>query len=244
MVPARRYRLQQSEREERWKRKRRAVTRGCRPSVRRLDFDTAGMLWALVPAISSTTGSVRTSPASIAASANFHGSSDRLSRSTVVGLRRWTITHGSKSEWLFLANAYADLGTWWCVTPFIGAGIGGARVTDQQAFAMKVIGQSQRSATAIFQVRRTDQLRASESGISLGLFMRVLHTKSRPSLTMELAYRYVDMGDGLTGPVTTYTGFTTNNPMNFKAYHFARSEIWRALESRPGSCLMRLRSCR
>ncbi len=29
----------------------------------------------------------------------------------------------SKSELLFLANAYADLGTWWCVTPFIGAGV-------------------------------------------------------------------------------------------------------------------------
>ena len=29
-----------------------------------------------------------------------------------------------KSEWLFLANAYVDLGTWWCITPFVGAGIG------------------------------------------------------------------------------------------------------------------------
>lgn len=35
--------------------------------------------------------------------------------------------HASKSEWLFLANAYVDLGTWWSVTPFIGAGIGGSR---------------------------------------------------------------------------------------------------------------------
>jgi opacity protein-like surface antigen len=29
-------------------------------------------------------------------------------------------------SWVFLMNAYADLGTWWCITPFIGAGIGGA----------------------------------------------------------------------------------------------------------------------
>jgi opacity protein-like surface antigen len=27
---------------------------------------------------------------------------------------------------VFLGNAYVDLGTWWCLTPFIGAGIGGA----------------------------------------------------------------------------------------------------------------------
>ncbi len=36
---------------------------------------------------------------------------------------------GSKEEWLALVNLYADLGTWWCITPFIGVGIGGARTT-------------------------------------------------------------------------------------------------------------------
>ena len=44
--------------------------------------------------------------------------------------------HATKNEWVVLANAYVDLGTWWCITPFIGAGVGGARVaingfTDQ-----------------------------------------------------------------------------------------------------------------
>ena len=28
-----------------------------------------------------------------------------------------------------MANAYVDLGTWWCITPFIGAGVGAARVS-------------------------------------------------------------------------------------------------------------------
>src|SRR5258705_11094951 len=32
-----------------------------------------------------------------------------------------------KSEWLALANAYVDLGTWWAVTPFVGACPGGGR---------------------------------------------------------------------------------------------------------------------
>src|SRR5262249_11646816 len=36
---------------------------------------------------------------------------------------------GSKSEWLFLANAYVDLGTWYSITPFIGAGLGMSRNT-------------------------------------------------------------------------------------------------------------------
>ena len=36
---------------------------------------------------------------------------------------------GSKSEWTFLFNGYVDLGTWWNITPFIGAGVGVSRNT-------------------------------------------------------------------------------------------------------------------
>ena len=35
----------------------------------------------------------------------------------------------SKSEWTFLFNGYVDLGTWWSITPFIGAGVGASRNT-------------------------------------------------------------------------------------------------------------------
>ena len=37
--------------------------------------------------------------------------------------------NATKSEWLVLANGYVDIGTWWGITPFIGAGVGTARVT-------------------------------------------------------------------------------------------------------------------
>lgn len=33
---------------------------------------------------------------------------------------------GYINSWVFLANAYVDLGTWDCFTPFVGAGVGGA----------------------------------------------------------------------------------------------------------------------
>ena len=36
------------------------------------------------------------------------------------------VNTGNFSAAVFMANAYVDLGTWWCITPFIGAGIGGA----------------------------------------------------------------------------------------------------------------------
>src|SRR5436305_11789908 len=50
-------------------------------------------------------------------------------RITYVGGVGTDTYHATKNEWVVLANAYVDLGTWWCITPFIGAGVGGARVS-------------------------------------------------------------------------------------------------------------------
>src|ERR1043166_1163620 len=54
--------------------------------------------------------------------ANFHGL-DIVRSGGTNGTDEY---RASKSEWLVLANIYADLGTWWNLTPFIGAGGGGA----------------------------------------------------------------------------------------------------------------------
>jgi len=44
------------------------------------------------------------------------------------------VNSGNYSAAVFMANAYVDLGTWWCLTPYIGAGVGGAynRITGVQ----------------------------------------------------------------------------------------------------------------
>ncbi len=41
---------------------------------------------------------------------------------------------GNFSAAVFMANAYLDLGTWWCLTPYVGAGVGTAyeRITGVQ----------------------------------------------------------------------------------------------------------------
>src|ERR1700704_5166660 len=36
---------------------------------------------------------------------------------------------GGYRSWVGLVNAYVDLGTWWCLTPFVGAGVGESRNT-------------------------------------------------------------------------------------------------------------------
>ena len=44
------------------------------------------------------------------------------------------VTEGNVASAVFMANAYVDLGTWWCITPYVGAGLGGAysRITGVQ----------------------------------------------------------------------------------------------------------------
>jgi opacity protein-like surface antigen len=119
--------------------------------------------------------------------------------------------HATKNEWVVLANAYVDLGTWWCITPFVGAGVGTARVaingfTDQ--------GIANNGAGALPGLAFGDNVAkwnfawAAHAGLAY---------KVSPAFTVELAYRYLDMGDGLTGDLKTFDG--TNavfNPTTFK----------------------------
>jgi opacity protein-like surface antigen len=119
--------------------------------------------------------------------------------------------NASKSEWLLLANAYADLGTWWGVTPFVGAGIGTARVT--------IANFTDQGVNSLFGGGVGPGL-ASAPADSKWNFAWALHTglayKVTPNVTVELGYSYLNLGDGVTGIVTTFDGFTTNHVMKFK----------------------------
>ena len=113
---------------------------------------------------------------------------------------------GSKSEALFLANIYADLGTWWCLTPFIGAGVGVSRntissFTDTNTPLLGVAYGSEAS--------QWNFAWAAHAGIGY---------KVTNNLTVELAYRYVDMGNAHSGDIVDFTGANTIvNPMEFKS---------------------------
>ena len=131
-----------------------------------------------------------------------------------VGTDNYTAT---KSELLFLANAYVDLGTWWCVTPFIGAGIGTARVsignfTDTGDFIRSWCGSGA-------------QLRLCRPGLQLE-FRLGLHAglayKVSPGLTLELAYSFVNMGSGITGPTSSFDQVTntTHAPFAYRNIYF------------------------
>ena len=76
--------------------------------------------------------------------------------------------NATKSEWVVLGNAYVDLGTWWCITPFIGAGVGGARV------AINNFTDTQHARR-----RASPSATAPRSGIWPGRCMPVSPTRSR-----------------------------------------------------------------
>ncbi len=127
-----------------------------------------------------------------------------------VGTDAYTAT---KSELLFLANAYVDLGTWWCVTPFIGAGVGTARVsvgnfTDTGDFING--GIQNHSFNYAGQASQWNFAWAVHAGLAY---------RVSPGLTLELAYSYVNLGNGITGPTSSFDQVTntTHAPFSYNS---------------------------
>ena len=114
-----------------------------------------------------------------------------------------------KSEVVALANVYADLGTWWCVTPFIGAGVG---------FAGVKLANFQETAIAGFDLNTLNGFMVNANNFAADQtqwnFAWALHAglayKVTPGFSVELAYRYLNMGNAQSGAIV---GFL-NNPQN------------------------------
>lgn len=115
---------------------------------------------------------------------------------------------GIKKEWLFLANAFVDLGTWRSITPYLGVGLGFAQVN-------------------IGNFRDTNVIMAgggyADTGTSWN-FAWALHAglayKVTPNFSVDLGYRYVSLGDGKTGILTNLDGTCVAcQPMFFRGIY-------------------------
>jgi opacity protein-like surface antigen len=133
--------------------------------------------------------------------ANFHGSqfTDAFAGSALVDNYS-----GSKSELVFLANGYVDLGTWWCVTPYIGAGVG----TSYN----RISGFRDDGFGSTFGVARPPSVvYAADAG--KWNFAWALHAglgyKVTQNVTLELGYSYMNLGDATTGVNSNYAGTAT-----------------------------------
>jgi opacity protein-like surface antigen len=109
-----------------------------------------------------------------------------------------------KSEWLALLNGYLDVGTWHGITPFVGAGIGAANVK---------ISDFTDTGVTVDSVAFGDD--HDEWNFAWALYAGLAFDVT-DALTVELAYRYLDMGDGQSGDLIGYDGTNTiDNPMKF-----------------------------
>lgn len=129
--------------------------------------------------------------------ANFHGSNTVFLGPGDTGVNNYS---GSKSEVLFLANAYVDLGTWWCITPFVGAGVGTSynKISGFRDDGFRYNGGVLTTSATYFQDQgKWNFAWAAHAGLA--------YTVS-PNLTFEFAYSYVDLGSGSPGNYRAFDG--------------------------------------
>jgi len=96
--------------------------------------------------------------------------------------------HGNKSEITGLWNVYADLGTWWCVTPFVGAGAGFSYNRIEDFYDVNPLTGGLAVADGV----------GTKWNFAWALYAGVAYQVT-PSFTVELAYRYINLGDAQSG---------------------------------------------
>ncbi len=97
-------------------------------------------------------------------------------------------------SWLGLANAYIDMGNWCGFTPYIGAGIGFSTITIE---GLKDVNVPQGGVAFGGSSTKSNFAWALHAGVSYDV---------TPQTVIDLAYRYTDLGNAQSGPVTTFDG--------------------------------------
>lgn len=142
--------------------------------------------------------------------ANFHGLDIGALPGGGYATDRYT---ASKSEWTFLLNGYVDLGTWHSITPFVGAGIGMSRNTiiNFGDFATCINSSSCAGSGGSDAYAGT----VSKWNMAWALHAGLAYKVSK-NFTVELAYRYLNLGNAVTGPTVAFDGSQSFPPFEFR----------------------------
>jgi opacity protein-like surface antigen len=109
---------------------------------------------------------------------------------------------------VFLANIYADLGTWWCLTPYIGAGVGSAR---HHISAIHDVGLVSDGSTGFGYADKDKTTWTLAWAVHAGLAYSVSN-----NVKLEFGYRFLSMGNPETGIVNCNSaGCAGNGPRAF-----------------------------
>jgi len=125
---------------------------------------------------------------------------------------------GSKSEWVVMANAYVDLGTWWCITPFIGAGVGGSynQLSGFQDNGVRYTAGALSNSVTYFDTNgKWNFAWAAHAGLAY---------KVNPGFTVELAYSYMNLGDAAPGNFHAFDG-SINGPSTIKVRNITSNDV-------------------
>lgn len=95
-------------------------------------------------------------------------------------------------SWVGLVNGYIDLGTYHCLTPFVGGGVGFASITVSGLKDVNVPNNS-----VFFGQTNT------ETNFAWTVYGGLSYDVT-PGLSIDLTYRYTDLGDASSGRVTAY----------------------------------------
>jgi opacity protein-like surface antigen len=133
----------------------------------------------------------------------YRGKTDFHGYDQWIGYDGANTTTAKKSEWVGLFNAYVDLGTWYGITPFVGAGVGGSNIKISDYADLGIgnpagIGPIQ----SLGYGKETSKWNLAWA-VHAGLAYRVT-----PGLTVELAYRYIDLGDAYVSDTCLYNAAT------------------------------------
>jgi opacity protein-like surface antigen len=121
---------------------------------------------------------------------------------------------GGYQSWVGMVNVYADLGTWWCITPFIGAGVGGAYNTFSGLSDITTFPASASAAAGVPLTGLYQAGSASKFDLAWALHAGLAY-KVTNNLTIELAYRYLDLGNAISGGGSTFDGTRSNRAFEF-----------------------------
>lgn len=137
---------------------------------------------------------------------------------------RYTNTDGSSganfhrghlSSAVIMANAYADLGTWYRVTPFVGAGVGYA-----WHWTSGGVDSGFHAGPGMAPDPTGGTYSDGKSGSFAWALMAGLGYKVSERLTLEVAYRYMDLGSVKTGNLNCFdTCYRPKMKINDLAFH-------------------------
>ena len=144
---------------------------------------------------------------------------------------------GGYKSWVGMVNLYADLGTWWCITPFVGVGVGGAYNQISGFSDITTLNLGGGTTSGLYQAStasKFDFAWAAHAGLAY---------KVNQNLTIELAYRYLDLGTAVTGFGASFDGsVSAGRPFQFHdlTSHDVKLGVrWTCCDTPPPAPLMR-----